>query len=652
MIYGKSYWKTFEQGIQREWLMTNGIGGFSCSSIIGANSRRYHGLLTASLNPPVERFLALSNINESILIDNEEVHLYSFKTPDFTANGQYHLENFQYDYIPEFNYRVGSMDIKKRICLIYGKNQVAIVYTINNARNSILRLTPLVNFRDYHHLSHYKSMNFLPSYSGRKMCVTPHNMKEKILLECSEGTVVEQPCYFFNMDYDYERERGMDSTEDHYIPGSYDIELLDGEHKTITMVCSLNESINSLNGEAIINQEIQRQNEISQNAKGGMFLKALSLAGDKFIVQRKSTNSKTIIAGYPWFTDWGRDTMIAFTGLTLSTNRLDDARDILYTFAQYEKYGLIPNVFPDGNNEPAYNTVDAALWFFEAVYKYVKYSDDWEFVEKEIISVLKRIINSYKEGTIFNIKMDNDFLISAGDENTQLTWMDAKVGDWVVTPRHGKAVEINALWYNAAMVMAYLVKQIGGRDNSYAKLAQGIKDSFIKLFWNDGEGCLYDVVNSNGKDADIRSNQILSVSLSFPVVDEYYAKSIVDTVHNKLYTAYGLRSLQQNDPNYRGIYLGGPLERDGAYHQGTVWTWPLGQFITAYARVYKDDNNLINNLKSFFTPFEDHFKDACIGNISEIFDGNEPLIARGCFAQAWSVAEILRAYVEDYMPLL
>jgi predicted glycogen debranching enzyme len=652
MFFGKSYWKTFEQGIQREWLMTNGIGGFSCSSIIGANSRRYHGLLTASLNPPVERFLVLSSINESIIFSNEKVHLYSFKTPDFTAHGEYHLESFQYNYIPEYNYRVGSMVIQKRICLLYGKNQVAIVYTIHNAINSTLRITPLVNFRDYHHLSQNNNMSFTSICSNRKIFITPYNMDKKIMLECSDGVVVEKPCYFYNMDYEYERERGMDSTEDHYIPGYYDIELLEGKHKTITLVCSFNESIDLLDGEKIIAQEIQRQKDLLQNTKDIPFLKHHIIAADKFIVQRKSTYSKTIIAGYPWFTDWGRDTMIAFTGLTLSTNRFDDARDILYTFSKYEKYGLIPNVFPDGNNEPAYNTVDAALWFFEAVYKYIQYTSDWNFVKKEILSVLKRIISSYKEGTIFNIKMNKDFLISAGDENTQLTWMDAKVGDWVVTPRHGKAVEINALWYNAVMVMAYLTRELGENCNSYVKLAQDIKDSFIELFWNENEGCLYDVVNLYGKDDKIRPNQILSVSLSFPVVEGWHAKSIVNTVYNKLYTAYGLRSLYQKDPCYRGIYIGGPLERDGAYHQGTVWTWPLGQFITAYARVYKDDNNLKNNLERFFIPFEDHFKDACLGSISEIFDGNEPLIARGCFAQAWSVAEILRAYTENFLPLL
>lgn len=652
MIFGKSYWTTPEQGIRREWLLTNGIGGFSCGTITGMNARRYHGLLIASLNPPVDRYLILSSVSEMVSVNGEEHYLHSFMTPNFIAHGEHYLEFFCYNTVPEFHYRIGSMRIEKKICMCYGKNQVAVVYRIRNSAGCRIHLTPLVNFRDYHSLSQSCGMNFSTEIRDKTMYITPQNTGRKIIIACSEGKAVENPCFFYNMDYLYEHERGLDGTEDHYIPGYFEITANEGEDKTITLICGLDEPADITDGETVIAEELRRQKALLAEIDGDDFLKSLVLAADKFIVKRISTKSKTIIAGYPWFTDWGRDTMIAFTGLTLTTKRYDDARDILLTFAKYEKDGLIPNVFPDGNTEPAYNTVDAALWFFQAVYKYIRYTGDLKFVKNELLPVLKKILDAYRMGTIFNIKMDEDFLISAGNEHTQLTWMDAKVGDWVVTPRHGKAVEINALWYNAVMIMAFILENVGENSRELVTLAGKIKENFIKVFWNAQKGCLYDVVNANGRDYKIRPNQILAVSLAFPVIEGRYAKSVVDTVYRELYTAYGLRSLSCDNPDYRGVYTGDQYHRDAAYHQGTVWVWLLGQFITAYARVYHDDKKLAENLKEFFLPFYDHLRDACIGNISEIFDGNEPLIARGCFAQAWSVSEILRAYAEDYLPLL
>ncbi len=348
-----------------------------------------------------------------------------------------------------------------------------------------------------------------------------------------------------------------------------------------------------------------------------------------------------------WFSDWGRDTMIAMPGLTLATGRYEDARDILITFARYEKDGLIPNVFPDGEGEPAYNTVDAALWYFEAVYSYYQYTKDLQFIREHLKPVMENILLGYQNGTAFEIKMQKDALIAAGNEDTQLTWMDAKAGSWVVTPRHGKAVEINALWYNALRVMAEISELCGEDGSSYLKLAEKVKKSFVKVFWNEKAHCLLDVVNEAGPDAKIRPNQILAVSLSFPVLSGEKAKSVVKTVYQMLYTALGLRTLNREDPQYRGIYLGDIYARDGAYHQGTVWTWILGRFITAYARVNRREPGLKKQLEGFFLPFEDHLRDACIGSISEIFDGDEPLVPRGCCAQAWSVSEILRAYAED-----
>ena len=655
MYFGKSYWKTQEQGIQKEWLLANGIGGFSSGTIIGMNARRYHGLLVASLIPPVERYLILSQISERIELDGEEYYLHSFRTPDFAGHGEYHLEAFHLNNgLPEFHYRIGSTAIKKRICLRYGMNQVVIVYNISNPRRKgVIQLTPLVNFRNHHYLSFHQYMTFTADADGRRMEITPYDMDKKISIYCSEGKVsMKKHCFFYNMDYLYEHERGLNGTEDHFIPGFYEIELCPGDEKTITVVCGIDEPITSLDGESIINDEIIRQDALLEDFPGGQFLRMLVSAADKFVVYRKSTNSKSVIAGYPWFTDWGRDTMIALPGLTLATGRYEDARDILYTFASYEKDGLLPNVFPDGTGDPAYNTVDASLWYFEAVYKFFLYTNDLDFIYKHLLESMLNIINGYKNGTLFTIRMEKDFLISAGSAETQLTGMDATAGNWVETPRHGKAVEINALWYNALMVMAEIMRLTERNGDEFMALADKVKKSFIEQFWNERGNCLFDVVGDNEKDDKMRPNQIIAVSLSFPVLDGTMARCVVDSVYEQLYTATGLLSLSRNDPQYRGIYTGDQFARDGAYHQGTVWTWPLGRFITAYARVYKDKDNIKKLLESFYLPFHDHLRDACIGSISEIFDGNEPLIPRGCFAQAWSVAEILRSYVEDYMPLL
>lgn len=653
MFFGKSYWKSTEDGIRREWLLTNGIGGFSSGTIIGMNARRYHGLLVASLNPPVDRYLILSQISEQIAAGGKDYFLHSFKTHDYTAHGEYHLDAFHYDGIPEFHYRIGTMSIVKKVVLRYGMNQVFVVYRVkNHDEKTILRLTPLVNFRNYHYLSYHQYMTFSTDADGRRIEITPLGMSRKIFVDCSDGkAVLQNQCYFYNMDYPYEHERGLNGTEDHYIPGFYEIELAPGEERTITVACGVDDCPDPSDGEAMIERELSRQKSVIGNAGDDEFLKRLFLAADQFIVHRNSTGAKTVIAGYPWFTDWGRDTMIAFPGLTLSTGRFEDAKEILYTFARYEHGGLIPNVFPDHQGEPAYNTVDAALWYFEAVYKYIQYTNDIAFVKENILPVLQKIIEKYKTGTLFEIHMDRDGLIEAGSEDTQLTWMDAKAGNWVVTPRHGKAVEINALWYNALMVMAGVMEMAGQNGSEYEELAARVKKSFKKVFWNGYAGCLYDVVNEQGEDGSLRPNQIIAVSLSFPVLDGTMARQVVDKVHRELYTALGLRTLSPADPQYRGIYIGDQYARDGAYHQGTVWVWLLGRFITAYARVYRDDPELKSKLEDFFKPFHDHLNDACIGGISEIFDGNEPLLPRGCCSQAWSVSEILRAYTEDYLPL-
>ena len=653
MEFGKSDWRTYEQGIKKEWLLTNGIGGFSASTVIGANTRRYHGLLTASLKPPVQRHLILSNIHEAVEIQGRICSLHSFSTGDFEMKGFHHLQRAVFDGLPVFVYTIGDVMIEKTVSMVYGENTVILHYHVINGEGGLkLRLTPLVNFRDYHHISHRHHMSFkqLPKIDGTN--IKPYGLDIDINLSCQGGTYrpVEDG-WFEGMYYPVEQERGLDCKEDHYIPGWFDIYVESGEEKSISFTATIEREREITGVPALIEKERARLAALKERAGyKDEFAASLAASADNFIVYRKSTGAKTIIAGYPWFTDWGRDSMIALCGLTLVTRRFEDAEQILYTFSKYVRDGLVPNVFPDEGQEPGYNSVDAALWYFEAIHKYLKYADNPQFVKVNLYESMKQIVRSFMKGTCYKIGMDTDSLITAGDRETQLTWMDAKVGSRVVTPRHGKAVEINALWYNALKIMSVLAPAFGDDGSLYESTAALVKAAFEKSFWNEAGKCLYDTLTGDFKDDSVRPNQIIAVSLSYPVLEGKKARAVVGKVWRELYTSYGLRTLSPGSENYKGTYAGDPSMRDGAYHQGTVWAWPLGHFITAFRRVYGTEGKYGKIVRAFIAPFEDHLKDACIGSISEIFDGDEPLMPRGCFAQAWSVGEILRAYVEDVSP--
>ncbi|NJD02169.1 MAG: glycogen debranching protein [Ruminiclostridium sp.] len=650
MEFGKSHWPTYEQGIKKEWLLTNGMGGFSASTIIGANTRRYHGLLTASLKPPVRRHLILSKVDESIEIDGESYNLYSFSTGSFEMKGFHHLQRAIFDPLPVFIYSIGDVTIQKTVSMVYGENTVIMHYRIINGGSRLkLRLAPLVNFRDYHHLSHKYHMRFNQTPYGTGTVIRPYDMDLGINLSCTGGTFMPtENSWFQGMFYHVEQERGLDCNEDHYIPGWFDIFVEGSGEKSISFTATIEKERNITDVPLLIQKEKARLAALIDKAKcRDKFAAALTASADNFIVCRESTGTKTIIAGYPWFTDWGRDSLIALCGLTLVTGRFYDAEQILLTFSRYIRYGLVPNMFPDEGQEPGYNSVDAALWYFEAVNKFLKYTENHQFIRDNLYESMKQIIQAFIKGTIYKIGMDDDSLITAGDQTTQLTWMDARVGSRIVTPRHGKAVEINALWYNALKIISALAEAFGDDNSQYAGIAVKVKDTFVKSFWNENEKCLYDTISDNYKDGSIRPNQIIALSLSYPVLDGQKARAVVEKVWKELYTSYGLRSLSRKSENYRGVYAGDQCARDGAYHQGTVWVWPAGHFITAFKRVYGDEGKYGRILRGFIAPFEDHLKDACVGSISEIFDGDEPLTPRGCFAQAWSVGEILRAYIED-----
>lgn len=645
MRFGKSEWSSPERGLEREWLLTNGIGGFSSAAITGANSRRYHGLLVASMKPPVRRHLVLSQLHETLVTREGEYKLHSFSTGDFVMQGYQHQQSFELDPLPVFTYSIKDIIITKTITMVFGKNTVAIVYRIRSgADNLALQIAPLINFRDYHGNSDKSYMRFSQRSGDDSTCIRPYDEDTLIRLRCvSSRYSPREGCMFEQMFYDVERERGLHAYEDHYIPGGFVIDVEARSDKVFTFICTVEEEIESVDGLALIEAEKARLATLIEKAGcTDDFSCTLVRAADQFIAYRQSTGAKTILAGFPWFTDWGRDAMISLCGLTLSTGRYDDAAQILTAYSEHICYGLLPNMFPDGGEKPGYNTVDAALWYFDAVHHYAEYTGDTELVRCKLFDGMMRIYTAYKNGTLHNIRMEEDGLIAAGDENTQLTWMDAKVDSTVFTPRHGKAVEINALWYNALRILESFAREFNTDAGEFAELTDRVRESFTRTFWFDEGEYLFDVVNGNHKDDHIRPNQIFAVSLAYPVLTGRKARCVVEKVWKELYTAYGLRSLSPSSPDYRGQCIGDRFARDSAYHQGTVWAWPIGHFIDAFSRTLGQEPSYRNMEMSFLEPFRDHLQHACLGSISEIFDGDEPLSPRGCCAQAWSVAEVLR----------
>jgi predicted glycogen debranching enzyme len=652
MKLNKSDWRNYEEAIQKEWILTNGLGGFSSSTVIGANARRYHGLLFASFNPPVGRHLMLSKIDESVFIDGAPYNIYSFSTGEYKMTGFNHQQEFSLDPLPKYKYIIKNVVIEKTVTMVHGKNAVALVYRVKNTEHMTkMRLAILTNYRDFHSVSNQEDLDFNVEHKKDEITINHKDDKHFLKVMTDNGQIKSlYNTWFKSMFYDYERERGLDAFEDHYIPGYIEISVEPWEEKIITIYAEVvNDSGLSSkkcpDGLKLIQQEEDRiasvQNRIDIDDD---FAKRLAKAADDFIVRRESTNAKTIVAGYPWFSDWGRDAMISLTGLTLATNRFQNAKQILFTYSKYIKDGLIPNMFPDAGSEPLYNSVDAALWFFEAINNYIGYTKDIEFIKMNMYSSMCSIIESFKKGTEFNIFMDDDGLISAGDENTQLTWMDAKVDDWVVTPRQGKAVEINALWYNALKIIEKITKSLDEDTSEFKKLSAKVRKSFEEKFWNEDTRCLYDVIGSNFIDSKIRPNQIFALSLSYPVITGDKAECIVHKVWDELYTPLGLRSLADYETGYKSTYTGTRYSRDGAYHQGTVWGYLIGPFITAFLRTYKDKKAYV---KEMIEPFKNHLLDGCLGSVAEIFEAEEPHKPKGSFAQAWSIAELLRVYIEN-----
>src|ERR1700693_1921539 len=651
--------------LPREWLVTNGLGGYASGTVSGAVTRRYHGLLIAALPAPLGRIVMWNHVSEFLRFSDDDVVSLGAEE---RAGGQLDLKSADYlaefrmeDGLPVWTYHVREVVVEKRVLLPHLQNTVHVSYqVISKGKPPRLELRPAFHFR--HHEAPVDSDLAAPykltAVDGRYEITAARRKLPPLRMQLHgrEAAFTIDACKIPQVVYRIEQQRGYSYEGELWSPGFFRVDL--AEQSTATLVGSTEpwEIINVLSPEDVLAAERQRRARLLQGAAPKVrqsFPAELVFAADQFVITHEGRfeeaarahaagdEVRTVIAGYHWFTDWGRDTMISLEGLTLITGRLLEAGYILRTFARYARDGLIPNMFPDGAKEGRYNTADATLWFFHALGRYFQYTRDRTTL-KLLLPTLIDIAEHHLRGTRFNIHVDpKDGLLIQGEEGYQLTWMDAKVGDWVVTPRRGKAVEINALWYNALCLLAdWLLEAHDPEADEFAAHAEKSRDSFNRRFWHAAGGYLYDVVDGeDGDDAAFRPNQIFAIALKHPVLDREYWEAVVTAVHARLVTPVGRRSRAPGEPEYKPRYFGDVRARDAAYHQGTVWAWLIGPFIDAWLKIYPNDRAMARH---FLDGFEPHLAEAGIGTISEVFDAEPPFTPRGCIAQAWSVAEVLR----------
>lgn len=649
---------------------------------VGANTRRYHGMLIAPLSSPARRHLVLSKVDESIELDNKKYNLYTNIGTNYISKGYEYLVSFEKEYIPIYTYQIEDVLIKKYICMEYGKNIVVVFYQIFNKNHETkLILTPLLNFRDFHSDTYKHEFKVKQEEIRNKLkVILDDNSNTPIYMNVSEGKYIpHENDSFKNMFYIEEEKRGFRAEENHAIAGRYEIEIKPNEFKEITFVASLEENIEEIDGKKVISKEIMRLSELvydsglteglsdkkqiedKETLEKIELIRNYIIAADNFVVYRPSFGLHTIIAGYPWFLDWGRDSLIAFEGLLLKTKRYEIAKEVLLTMIRDVKFGLVPNGYSGYDNRPLYNSADSSLLLFEQVEKYLKYTKDEKFVKENLYEVLEKIIESYKKGIDVdnnNIYLDEDGLISSGTKDIQNTWMDAKIGNYVVTPRNGKTVEINSMWYNALKIMEELTAQFEtkAKANKYKKMAEECQKSFTEKFYNKRRKCLYDVLG----DSKIRPNQLFSLSLTYPVIDpkSEIAKEMFETVTKKLLNNYGLKTLAKGEENYIEVYEGDSFKRDMSYHQGITWPWLLGPYYDSFKKILEAENSKTKKkelqeeynkfVKSVKDTFKKEFKEGkTIGGISELYDSKKPFESKGAIEQAWSVAEVFRIILEN-----
>jgi predicted glycogen debranching enzyme len=638
-----------------EWLEANGTGGYAMGTVAGTNTRRYHGLLVAPLQPGAadatrpqplsvrERHVLLARLEEALVDGGQETPLATNQYPGtLYPEGHRHLSEFRLDPFPIWTYQAGGTVLEKRLFLVHGEQTVVVRYRAS--RPTQLRLRPFLAFRDYHALGHANGnldarVREAAGASVRTLAVRPYEPLPDLRLHHTGGPFHRDGAWHRDTEYLEELDRGLDFREDLWRMGTIEMEVRPGEDAFLVATTGPWNALDRASVDGL--EEAERARRRSRHEDP--FHARLDRAAEQFVVER-ADGSPTVIAGYPWFTDWGRDTMIALPGLYLARGRLDEARDVIRGFLSHARAGLIPNRFPDRREVPEYNTVDATLWLFQAVNAYLAAGGDPAFAS-EVYPKAREIIGSHARGTLHGIHVDpQDGLLIAGDAGAQLTWMDAKVGDWVVTPRHGKPVEVNALWYNALRLAAQWGRVAG--DSTGAKEldrdAARVSRSFAERFWDPSSGCLFDVLHPGGPDRRMRPNQIFAVSLPFPLLDQQRQRSVVRAVERALLTPVGLRTLAADEPDYRPRYGGAPRDRDGSYHQGVVWPWLLGPFIRAYLAAFGRTRHNVVYCRSLLRSLERHLAtEGCLGSISEILEPEPPYRPVGAPAQAWSVAEIL-----------
>lgn len=638
--FPRSLVNNLEFAQSKEWIVTNGIGGYASGTIANLLTRRYHGLLVAALQPPLGRTLLVSKLDETITYANQSIPLFTNRWLGemIEPHGYQNIENFRLEgAIPTWTFSISDALLEKRIWMQSGSNTTYVQYHLIQASNPLnLSVKALVNYHDHHTATVGEGWNVQVLNVENGIQVNPYNGAVPFRVLCTNASVQVHNEWYRNFELQQEKYRGLGSIDDHLFAGEFNISIDPGQ--SVTFILSSEDNPNPDGRSAYQERKIYEQNLIDL---APTIPAQLSLAADQFIVDRSTSanpDGKSIIAGYHWFGDWGRDTMISLPGLTLATGRPEIARSILSTFSEYIDQGMLPNRFPDAGDKPEYNTVDATLWYFEAIQAYYSKTKDLSLLQK-LFPKLEDIIAYHLNGTRYQIHVDpQDGLLFAGESGVQLTWMDAKVGDWVVTPRMGKPVEINALWYNALMLMADFATWLEKENKKYMTMAKQVKTNFVK-FWNDEDGYLFDVIDTpNGVDKTIRPNQLIAASLSYSPLSKEQQKAIVDNAIQYLLTSHGLRSLAPIEQSYIGHYGGDMVHRDGAYHQGTVWGWFIGPFISAHLRVYQNPTLA----KSFLLPLINQLSDFGLGSIGEIFDGDAPFYPRGCIAQAWSVAEVIR----------
>jgi predicted glycogen debranching enzyme len=685
---GPDICRNVQAGLDREWIVTNGLGGYASGSVAGATTRSYHGLLVAALIPPVERDVLVTKIDETIELPDKSVlklGVNEYRDGTIDPQGYKYLDTFSLEAdVPCSRYQLSEdITLEKRVWMEYGQNTTYVQYALSavparvtNVGPLTLTFTPFCAYRSHHATTHGDpNWHFLVENQGNRCRIRAYaEAPACVLVLGPPAQFTATGNWFWGVKHRRDTERGLPDVDDVYQPGTFSIQMTQGEHMTIVISAEaeLPSEFGSAQHEAAVEQAWTRHQQRIQQLLAKVnhtkfplpqrdpTLARLTLAADQFIVARPantqdnqpdneqgghSSDLKTIIAGYPWFADWGRDSMISLPGLLLSTGRFNEARGLLKAFASYTHGGLIPNRFPDSGEAPEYNTIDATLWMFHALDLYLKATEDWSLLN-ELFLTLSSIIDWHVEGTIYGIGVDpTDGLLRGGTTGVQLTWMDAKVGDWVVTARHGKPVEVNALWYYALTCMETWAARYDLDASKFSQLRSKVEENFTRRFWNEEGGCLYDVVDVEGvagqNDASLRPNQLFVASLTPSLLNEEQIRSILNKVTEPLLAPLGLRSLSPDDPSYCKHYNGNQQQRDGAYHRGTVWQWLIGPYVDVHLSIYKDRAAI----RTVLQPLVKHLWDACLGTVSEIAEPEPPFTQVGCYAQAWSVAEVLRCWL-------